>query len=218
MTFQINPRFFRILPVVVFAVWGSFAQASVIFNFDTDNVGTTTTFTDTAGGFSATFSSPDDPGEFVIMPTYGLFDTLTGNVLGDPAYADVPNAPLSITLSAPATALSLAFVTDDYSTPSPFVLDAYNGSTLVGTATSTGIYPSGYYFPEGEISFTGATFTSVVLSTTAPDFAIDNVLVAPATAAPEPASSALLLLGLLGMAPTAVAGVRRRILSRISKQ
>jgi hypothetical protein len=41
-----------------------------IFNFDADSVGTATPFTDVNGGLSATFSSPSDPGGFVVAPTF----------------------------------------------------------------------------------------------------------------------------------------------------
>ena len=55
------------------------ANASTVFNFDGDNLGTSTTFTDTVDGLSATFSSSADPGGFVIYPS--IFETLIGNVL-----------------------------------------------------------------------------------------------------------------------------------------
>src|SRR5579884_4224959 len=63
------------------------ARADAIFNFDSDTDGTSTTFTDTNNGISATFSSSADPGGFVIYPS--VFETLTGNVLGDPGPVSV---------------------------------------------------------------------------------------------------------------------------------
>ena len=178
-------------------------QASTVFNFDSDTPDTQTSFTDTVGSLSATFSSPSDPGGFSVQQSF--FDTLTGNVLGSPGQAFQNNIPLTINFSSDLGAISLLFATADFNTPSPFTLAAYEGSTLVGSGSSTGVFLAGFLFPEGEIAFSGATFNRVVLSTTAPNFAIDNVAVAPGiapgtAATPEPASSWLLGLGLLAIA------------------
>ncbi len=171
------------------------ANAAAIFNFDTDNSGTSTTFTDTSDGLSATFSSSADPGGFVLDET-NFFDTLTGNVLGDPGPAGQDNLALDINFSQDLSAITLDFATADFDTPSPFTLTAYENSTLVGSNTLTGQFLSGFVFPEGEISFGGAAFNSVVLSSTATDFAVDNVQAAP-SAAPEPGTMALLGAGLI---------------------
>jgi hypothetical protein len=48
------------LPMVLFC---AAASADTIFNFDNDSLGTSTTFTDTVNGLSATFSSSADPGD-----------------------------------------------------------------------------------------------------------------------------------------------------------
>ena len=95
------------------------ANAAAIFNFDTDNPGTSTTFTDTSNGLSATFSSSADPGGFVLEEA-NFFDTLTGNVLGDPGPAGQDN------------------------------LTAYENSTPVGSNTLAGQFLPGLLFPEGE--------------------------------------------------------------------
>lgn len=168
------------------------ACAATIFTFDNDNVETVTTFTDTVNGLSATFSSPAGPGAFTVQQSF--FETLTGNVLGSPGPAFLNNVSLTINFSSNLTAIDLLFATADFNTPSPFTLTAYEGNTLEGSNTRPGMFLPGFTFPEGEIAFSGATFNSVVLSTTAPNFAIDNVQVAAAT--PEPAYNWILGLGL----------------------
>lgn len=170
------------------------ASASTIadFNFDSDLPGTATTFTDTNNGLSATFSSSADPGGFVIYPS--MFETLTGNVLGDPGPAGDNNLDLDINFSQSVTAITLDFATADFVTPSPFTITAYENSVLVGSNTSTGMFLSGFTFPEGEISFSGGTFNQVILSSTSMDFAVDNIQVA---AAPEPGTFAMIGAALL---------------------
>jgi hypothetical protein len=124
-----------------------------------------------------------------------MFDTLTGNVLGDPGPAFADNLALGVTFSHDLSAITLDFATADFVTPSPFTLTAYENSTLVGFSTVTGQFPSGFSFPEGEISFNG-TFNNIVLSSTATDFAVDNLDVIPTTSTPEPRSISLLLAAL----------------------
>ena len=175
------------------------ANASTIFNFDTDTLGTSTTFTDTVDGLSATFSSSADPGGFVVYPS--MFETLTGNVLGDPGPAFVNDLNLDVSFSQNLSAITLDFATADFITPSPFTITAYENSTLVGSNTSSGQFLSGFTFPEGEISFAG-TFNNIVISSTSDDFAVDNINVIPMAAAPEPGDVSLLVVGLfLGCIP-----------------
>jgi len=185
--------------------FGMAGHAATIFNFDNDNQGTATSFTDTVNGLSATFSSPADPGGFSVQP--GFFATLTGNVLGSPGPAFQNNVPLTSAFSADLSAISLLFVTADFNTPSPLTLAAYEGNTLVGTNSLPGALIAGFLFPEGEIAFSGATFNRVELSTAAPNLAIDNVAVATAAATPEPHSAWMLGLGLAALG---ISAARRR--------
>jgi hypothetical protein len=174
---------------------GATASASTIFNFDSDTPGTSTTFTDTVNGLSATFSSSVDPGGFVVYPS--IFDTLTGNVLGDPGPSGLDNLELDIAFSSNLDAVALDFATSDFSTPSPLTITAYENSQQVGFSQSVGSFISGFDFPEGEIAFEGAIFNRIVVSSGAVDFAIDNLAV---VATPEPAVLPLLALGLVGIA------------------
>jgi hypothetical protein len=126
-----------------------------------------------------------------------IFETLTGNVLGDPGPAAADNLALSVNFSGNLSAVTLVFATADFATPSPLTLTAYENATLVGSATSQGAFLSGFTFPEGEIAFAGAPFNRIVISSTAPDFAVDTITVAGA--APEPDACALLGVGLLAL-------------------
>jgi MYXO-CTERM domain-containing protein len=190
---------------VLGSVFCAMTQAATVFNFDNDTVGTSTAFTDTVGGISATFTSPNVPGAFSVQQSF--FETLTGNVLGSPGPAFQNDVPLSITFSSDLSAISLVFATADFNTPSPLTLAAYEGTTLVGSNTLAGMFLPGFTFPEGEIAFSGANFNSIVLSTPAPNFAIDQVVVAAAAATPEPYSDWLLGLGLVAVG---VPALRRR--------
>lgn len=176
------------MPVLIL---GSTAHASTVFDFDTDTPGTSTTFTDTVDGLSATFFSSADPGGFVTYPT--IFETLTGNVLGDPGPVGADGLNLDVSFSGDLSAITLDFATADFSTPSPFTITAYEGTTLVGSNTSSGEYLPGFEFPEGEIAFSGGNFNNVVLSAGSTDFAVDNIDVLTAAPAPEPGT--FLLLG-----------------------
>jgi hypothetical protein len=172
---------------------GASAKASAVFNFDGDSLGTSTGFTDTVDGLSATFSGSFDPGGFVVYPT--IFDTLTGNVLGDPGPVGFDNLSLTIDFSQDLSGVSLDFATSDFGDASPLTLTAYENAQLVGSTQATGVIPGGFYFPEGQISFAGM-FNEIVISSTATDFAVDNIA---AVTTPEPGLFPLLALGLAGL-------------------
>jgi len=202
--------FNRLLPVAIASAFlCTAAHASSVFNFDNDTLGTETTFTNTVNGLSATFSSSADPGGFVVYPT--IFETLTGNVLGDPGPAGKDNLSLDVSFSQVLSSLSLDFATADFNTPSQFTINAYDNSTYVGSVSATGTFLSGSKFPEAVLTFGGAAFNSVVLSSSAPDFAVDNL---NATVAPEPSAWALLGTGLFLMG---LSTMRRRAVRQAVK-
>jgi hypothetical protein len=189
-----------LLSLALLAGFSVTVRAAVVFNFDADVPGKATQFTDTVSGLSATFASSGDPGGFAVTPSF--FSTLTGNVLLDPGPAGLDNLTLTITFSAPQTNILMNFATNSVSGV-PFNLDAFNGAVAVGSATATGSIPSGFFFPEGLISFNGPTFNRIVLSSPAAlDFAIDNVTLG---AVPEPSSLLLVAFAAIG-----AAAVRRR--------
>jgi hypothetical protein len=199
---------FKILAPMILCCAAAYASSAIDFDFDTDAPGTSTTFTDTQGGLSATFSSSADPGGFVVFPS--MFETLTGNVLGDPGPASASNIALDVSFDKNLSAITLDFATADFVTPSPFTITAYENSKLAGSGTSTGEFLPGFTFPEGEITFEGGNFNNIVLSTPSADFAVDNVQVLVATA-PEPGTLTLFAAGLF---LTGIGAVRRRRPSR----
>jgi len=192
-----------LLPAVLLC---SAVNASTVFNFDGDNLGTSTTFTDMVNSLSATFSSSADPGGFVVYQS--MFETLTGNVLGDPGPAFLDNLSLDVSFSQNLAAVTLDFATSDFITPSPFTITAFENSSYVGSATSSGQFLAGFEFPEGEISFIGGPFNKLVISSTAMDFAVDNINVATA---PEPGTFVLFGASLI---LTGIPAIRRRKATR----
>ena len=187
---------------VLLAGTSTLLQAAVVYNFDADVLGKATPFTDTVSGLAATFTSSGDPAGFAVGPTF--FSALTGNVLLDPGPAGLNNLALTIVFSAPQTSISLNFATNS-AAGVLLNLSAFSGASAVGGAAASGIIPLGFSFPEGVISFSGPAFDRVVLSSSALDFAIDNVAV---DAIPEPGSLSLFTFGALGS--LAIARLRRR--------
>jgi hypothetical protein len=159
------------------------------FNFETTPFGTPVPLSITNGGVAAAFASAAG---FSVQPTF--FGGLTGRVLRDD---DAATGPLTITFSTLLSSVSLNFGLNIVPAAGNFTLVARNGATLVGTVTVAGAPPPGFLFPEGVVSFTGATFDTIVLSSTARDFAVDNIVVQPSTAIPEPGTVALFGTGLL---------------------
>ncbi|MGA8029855.1 MAG: hypothetical protein WB992_22150 [Bryobacteraceae bacterium] len=167
----------------------SLAQAASVFNFDSDAVGRTTTFTDTAGGLSATFG-----GEASVCDVTGLFVTLTGNALIQDYCVGGQSGPLPISFSANLSKISFDFATAGG--PSAATLTAFENGKLVGTAVFTSSTdPNG--IGEGFADFSGL-FNS--LSFSSPTLlAIDNVSATTASAVPEPGPFAMvgLAIGLI---------------------
>jgi hypothetical protein len=172
-----------------------------VFNFDTDTLNKSTTFTDSNNGISATFSSPADPGGFTVASTF--FQSLTGNVLLDPGPATQSNIALTVTFNQMISSVQLNFALNTTNTTTSLNLNAFNGTSAVGTANATGSIPPSFTYPEGLLSFSSTTpFDQIVLESNAPDFAVDNISVSTSnqTPTPEPATLALFGVGLAGLA------------------
>jgi hypothetical protein len=192
----------RVLLLLVLCSSATFADS--IFDFNNDDLDTYTPFTDTSNGVSATFSSNGDPGGFSL--TFYRSPNSSGNILFQPGPAGLDNLSLFIQFSQPLSNIELTFILNG-TEQSVFNLRALLGSAPVGQVSATGLRLPGAFFPEGRIAFTDSTFDNVILSSSALDFAIDNVSVSPANAAvPEPGT-----LGLSGIFVFGAVAFGRRI-------
>jgi hypothetical protein len=190
-------RFFPHMAVLIFLTrFAAPASAGVVFNFDSDPVGTSTPFTNTVGTLEATFSGPNagvcdvSPLRFVLQSGNAFIsDFCVGT-------ATPPFVPLGIAFNQNVYGITMDFAISGTDT---LVLTALENGAVVGTASSSGSVLSGGTFPEGILGFSG-TFNSVSLSTSGTPISIDNVNVQNAAAIPEPAGLAWLGCAFLGFA------------------
>jgi len=138
------------------------AAATLSENFDSLASGTQTQFTDNG----MIFSSPTDPGTFYVGSTGGLYNSLTGNALFSSSFT---GATLDITFSQPETSVTLDFGIDDILAGVWDDTLSYATNTgATGTATST--LPPGAFYPEGVLTYTGAPFTSIAITSATEGF------------------------------------------------
>jgi len=173
------------------------AQASII-TFEAQPIGLTDPFVIGVDGINVSFASPA-----VFSVGASFFSTLTGHILLD---ADPIVGNLVIGFSSLVQNVSLNFATNSGVGPS-LLLQAFTGGiggTLVGSASVAGVVPIGLSFPEGVIGLSGVAFDTLRLSTTAQDFAVDNIQFV--NAVPEPTSLLLFGSGAIGV----VVSLRRK--------
>jgi hypothetical protein len=137
-----------------------------------------------------TFSSPSDPGAFTFGPNGGLFTDLGSSVLSSGGFT----ATLDISFSRLQTALTLDFALGDFLAlggGDTLTVETNTGVALVFDASPVG----GDFFPEGSVDLTDVgQFSSVTISSAYP------IVIADMTStAPEPASVALLGVGMAGL-------------------
>lgn len=180
----------------------SFASAATVFNFNEKPLNTYTPFAMTKDGITVSFASNGDPGGFAL--TFYSSPSLSGNVLFQPGPADMDNLALSVDFDQALSSISLNFAINGTSSQR-LELAAYLAGQQVGDVFATGVRPPGAFFPEGLIGFSGASFDSVILTSEALDFAIDNVTVT----APAPEPGTIVITGLV-LAGGITSLVRRR--------
>ncbi len=157
------------------------APSAAVFDFETVALGTTTPFSSTADGVTASFSSAPGVGAFRVDNASAYsFVTLQGRTLIE--FATNGNA-LTVAVGQSLGSVSMNFATN---TSSALTLVAYQGSNAVGSSVVTGSVPAGGAFYEGVVGFSGASFDRIVLSSSAL-FAVDNMDVTPLSTAAVPA-------------------------------
>jgi hypothetical protein len=168
------------------------ANADAIFNFEAIAPTTSTPFTDTVNGLSATFggqASVCNPGISGVS-----FQSLSGNVLIQQSLcgSSSESGPLTITFSSSLTGISLNFGTAGGT--GSLILAAFEEAASVGTASFPSTLSAGQFNGEGIASFSG-TFNRLTLTSSRP-LALDNINATTGTApVPEPASLATLAGG-----------------------
>lgn len=181
--------------LVSLALSASPASAQVGFwSFDDVPPGILTPFSQTKAGITATFSTVAGPVDAFSIGS-SFFTTLTGNVL---LSANGLSSRLGIGFNRLIDSLDVTFALNTQLTSDPFIVQSFLGTTLVGSTAAFGtLRPSG--FVEGSFVTRGTLFDRVLISSRAPDFAIDR-LNARVSIIPEPEAWLLLTVGLAGIA------------------
>jgi hypothetical protein len=184
---------FTVADTVNAAISGSVFTAGQTARFDFDSPGLHATMgmpsTLTVNGVTASFSSPNAwlSGGFSLQSastTFYHLSQFSGNYLYPNS---VYNPNLAIAFDQPISSLTFTYATADFGqneTPTTVEVIAYQGSTVVGSASSHGIFYMGDTMPQGTLTFDGAgqTFDRVLIQIpyaplAASDMLIDNVVV-----------------------------------------
>ena len=177
--------------ILIWSVLSSLTGSAAVFTFESLPLSTATPFDDTSDGITASFTSPD-AAAFSISPGL-LFSTLSGQVL-----QEVPSPTmhtLQIAFDTPLQSITLQFALNGAQSHT-LSIEAWRGSTQVGSASAFGTIPPLGLFPEGTLSFNAGAFDMVQLISTAEDFAVDNI---DAVVIPEPASVVLTVAALAAL-------------------
>lgn len=192
-----------LIGIIIFAFvlsWGLVtidAYATAVFNFDGFPVTndppfylTATPFTKTNNGMSADFSSNGDPAGFIVIDAADWgFQTLNGNALGN---WPVNYLNLTITFSSPVTSFSFKYGIAGIAADQIIgIVSDIPIFSVTGTRTMYGYFEGSY---TGVLS---PPFNTITLISTAPGFAVDDIIVT--TSATEPATMLFLGCGLVGI-------------------
>jgi hypothetical protein len=163
------------------------AAQATLFDFENIAAGTPLPFSDTVNGLTANFS-----GQASVCASGGLFVTLTGNIsIQELCSPNAQTGPLGISFSEDLSSVSFDFATAVVA--GTLTVQAFENGNLVSTSVFDTTIPAGHFSGEGLASIAGM-FNSLTL-TSASLLAIDNI---STPAVPEPASIALLGMGLAG--------------------
>jgi hypothetical protein len=194
----------RIVAVAAVALLAAPPLHSQTFDFESTPIGAPIPFDVTAGALTATFSSPD--GNVYFVDGLPVFTTLTGQYLLDD---DQGGQRLLVGFSRPLTSIALDFALGGAQGTAS--LAAFRGTTLVGSVSAPGVPQLVTDAPEGVLTFAGGPFDRVIIQSSGPSIAVDNIAVRQARVertAPEPATLALMGSGLFAL--VGVRTLRRR--------
>jgi hypothetical protein len=179
------------------------------------NSSVTSLFNETIDGINVSFSAPAGVGSLTVVNGMSR-PPITGTAIVDSAPSQTSTNPLTLTFSKPITSFSMEFSTFDLQGPaSKLTLEAFSGSTMVGTTSATGkwglvngnnSFPNHPLFemlisPEGLMTFSSKTpFDSIELFGPAGvSFEIGNLSVG----VPEPTGLTLAGVSLAGVCVSA---------------